>query len=72
MCSLHRGFQPLAAYGEGAASAFFVARNVQYQTPEHFIAVDGRLDVLIMQQQPELETGDRGNGLKAYRRSFVI
>ncbi len=43
-------FQPVAGGGKRAARAFFVAEDMLFQALHHFVAMDGRLNVLVMQQ----------------------
>lgn len=59
--------QMFAGDCECVARAFVIAWNVQLETAHHFITIQRSLNVFIVKQQPQLETGHRGNGLKTDR-----
>ena len=63
-CSLCGNGNMLAGYRKCIARAFVVARNMQFQATHHNVSVQWGLDVLEVQQQPQLKTGHRRNRLK--------
>lgn len=42
------------------------------ESTHDFVAVNGRLDVLIVQQQPELEARHRSNSLETHELLVVV
>ena len=56
----------LAGDRERVARTFVVPWNVQLEAAHHFITMQWSLNVLKMQQQPQLKTGHGSNGLKGH------
>lgn len=56
--------QMFASDGEYVTRAFVIVRNVQLEAAHHITTMQRGFNIFVVEQQPQLETGYRGNGLK--------
>ena len=60
--ALRRHRQPLPGDAEGTCRPLLVTRNMDFEAPHHLIAMDRRLNVLVVQQKPKLNEVAPRNG----------